>query len=228
MNWDDEGFLLSKNKYNENSVIVEIFTASKGKCTGIIFGGTSKKIKSYLQIGNKLHVNYNYRNDNKIGYFKIEILKAFTPIYFDNKNKLLCISSALNLIKLFTVDFQENSKIFNLIDDFFLILENKNWLKEYILWELKLFKLIGYDLQINNLVSHEIKNNQNQYYVESKNEKKLVPNFLINKNNDNFNDDDLLKGLKLVSDYMEKTILKPNNINYPVARLDFFNNLKNY
>ena len=26
MTWDDEGFLLSKNKYNENSLIVEIFT----------------------------------------------------------------------------------------------------------------------------------------------------------------------------------------------------------
>ena len=26
MTWDDEGFLISKNKYNENSLIVEIFT----------------------------------------------------------------------------------------------------------------------------------------------------------------------------------------------------------
>ena len=26
MNWDDVGFLLSKNRYNENSLIVEIFT----------------------------------------------------------------------------------------------------------------------------------------------------------------------------------------------------------
>ena len=227
MYWDDTGFLLSKNKYNENSVIVEIFTEFKGKCTGIIFGATSKKIKSYLQIGNKLHVNYNYKNDNKIGYFKIEILKAFTPIYFDNKNKLLCISSALNLIKLLTVELQENSKIFKLIDDFFLILENKNWLKDYILWELKFFKLIGYDLEISKLVNHEIKNNINQYYVKTKNEKKFIPNFLIDKNNDNFNNDDLLKALKLVSDYMEKSILKPNNINYPIARSDFFNNLKN-
>ena len=227
MNWDDTGFLLSKNKYNENSVIVEIFTEFKGKCSGIIFGGTSKKIKNYLQIGNKLHVNYNYKNDNKIGYFKIEILKAFTPIYFDNKNKLLCISSALNLIKLLTVESQENYKIFNLINDFFTILENKNWVKEYILWELKFLKVIGYDLELKKLVTYEIKNSKNQYYVKSKNEKKLIPNFLIDKDNENFNKDDLLKGLKLVSDYMEKSILKPNNINYPVARLDFFNNLKN-
>ena len=61
-------------------------------------------------------------------------------------------------------------------------------------------------------MNQEIVNNKNQYYVKSKTEKKLVPNFLIDKENDNFSNDDLLKGLKLVSDYMEKSILKPNNI----------------
>ena len=32
MNWNDSGFLLSKNKYNENSIIAEIFTEHHGKC----------------------------------------------------------------------------------------------------------------------------------------------------------------------------------------------------
>ena len=36
----------------------------------------------------------------------------------------------------------------------------------------------------------------------------------------------LLKGLKLVSDYLEKSILKPNNINYPSSRMHFINLLK--
>ena len=45
MNWSDEGFLISKNRYNENSLIAELFTKDKGKISGIIFGGTSKKLK---------------------------------------------------------------------------------------------------------------------------------------------------------------------------------------
>jgi DNA repair protein RecO (recombination protein O) len=36
----------------------------------------------------------------------------------------------------------------------------------------------------------------------------------------------LLNGLKLVGDYLDKTILKPNNINYPNSRLLFINSLK--
>ena len=39
MIWDDTGFLLSKNRYNENSLILEIFTKNHGKDSGIIFGG---------------------------------------------------------------------------------------------------------------------------------------------------------------------------------------------
>ena len=226
MNWNDQGFLLSKNKYNENSIIAEIFTEHYGKCFGIIFGGTSKKIKNYLQTGNMLHINYTYRNDGKIGYFKVEILKALSPLYFDNKKKLMCLSSAMNLIKLLTAESQENSKIFKLINDFFVILENKNWIKEYIFWELKLLKLVGYDLELNKIVNKEIINNKTTYYVQSSTEKKIVPNFLVDFDYDEFDNNNLLNGLKLVGDYLEKNILITNNLNYPTQRSDFIKILK--
>ena len=226
MNWNDQGFLLSKNKYNENSIIAEIFTEHYGKCSGIIFGATSKKIKNYLQTGNMLHINHTYKNDGKIGYFKVEIIKALSPLYFDNKKKLMCLSSAMNLIKLLTVESQENSKIFKLIHDFFLILENKGWVKEYIFWELKLLKLVGYDLELNKMVNKEIINNKTTYYVQSSTEKKIVPNFLVDLDYDESDNNNLLNGLKLVGDYLEKNILIPNNLNYPTQRLDFIKILK--
>jgi len=226
MNWNDTGFLLSKNKYNENSVIAEIYTKNHGKCLGIIFGASSKKIKNYLEVGNKLRINHTYKNEGRIGYFKVEILKALTPLYFDNKKKLMCLSSAINLIKLLTAESQENSKIFKLIENFFVILANKNWIKEYIFWELELLKLIGYDLELQNIVKQENIDNEIKYYVKSSTEKKIVPNFLIDLDNKELNNTILLSGLNLVGDYLEKSILKPNNINYPSARIDFVNILK--
>ena len=226
MNWSDEGFLISKNRYSENSIIAELFTREKGKVSGIIFGGTSKKIKNYLQIGNKLHVNYNSKNENRIGYFKVEILNAHSPLYFDNIQKLSCITSAINLIKILTVEFQTNKKVFFLIQNLFLILQNQDWLKRYIFWELELLKILGYDLELDNLVEKSLEDNKVVYYVSSSNSKKYVPNFLIDKNLEVDDLDTLLKGLKLVSDYLEKTILKPNNIIYPNSRMLFLNTLK--
>ena len=226
MNWDDTGYLVSKNKYNENSVIADFFTEKHGKCSGIIFGATSKKTKNYLQIGNKFHLNYNYKDEGKIGYFKLEIYKVFTPLYFDSKKKLLCIASAMNLIKVLTADLQENDKIFKLVDKFYYILENENWIKNYIFWELELFKLVGFDLELKKIAKSQNINNKVTYFVESKSEKKNIPNFLIDDKDYKLTKLDLVKGLKLVGDYLDKTILKPNNITFPNTRIDFVNILK--
>ena len=226
MIWDDVGYLLSKNRYNENSLISEIYTKNHGKVSGIIFGGTSKKIRNYLQIGNKLYVNFNSKSENKIGYFKLEISQALSPIYFDDIQKLSCITSAMNLIKILTADFQKNTNIYNLIDNFYLILEAKNWIKQYIFWELELFKNLGYFLELDNLVDKKIVENELKYVSKSSIDKKIIPNFLIDKNEDPENLKVLLSGLKIVSDYLEKTILRPNNIKQPISRLNFINTLK--
>ena len=226
MNWIDEGFLISKNRYNENSLIAELYTKERGKVAGLIFGGTSKKLKNYLQIGNRLHINYNSKTENRIGYFKIEILNAYSPLYFDNKQKLSCITSATNLVKILTADSQTNIKVYKIIEDFFLILKNDDWLKRYILWELDLLKLLGYDLELENLVEKDFVENKVIYYVKSSTEKKYVPNFLIEKDLDVIDKKTLLNGLKLVGDYLDKTILKPNNINFPNSRLLFINSFK--
>ena len=226
MTWDDEGFLISKNKYSENSLIVEIFTKNYGKVSGIIFGGTSRKIKNYLQLGNQLYVNYSSKTENKIGNFKIEILKAYTPVFFDNYRKLLCIFSAFQLIKILTAESQKNLKVYSLIKNFYTFLEKENWIKNYIFWELEFFKVIGYDLELKNLVKKELINNEVKYFVKSTKENKIVPNFLIDNNQDFLNEEILIDGLRLVGDYLEKSILKPNNINYPLNRLRFLNTFK--
>ena len=226
MNWDDVGFLVSKNRYNENSLITEIFTKEHGKVSGIIFGGTSKKIKNYLQVGNLLYTTYNSKTVNRIGYFKIEIFKAFSPIYFDDPQKLNCISSAMNLIKILTADSQTNENVYKLINDFYNILSQNDWLKKYIFWELELLSVLGFNLDLKQMVNKEIIDDKIVYVAKSVAEKKIVPNFLIDNDENLNNSKDLLNGLKLVGDFMDKTILKPNNVNYPLSRNQFINSLK--
>ena len=226
MNWDDTGFLISKNRYNENSLISEFYTKNHGKISGIIFGGTSKKIRNYLQIGNQLYLNYNSKSENKLGYFKLEIQKVYSPIFFENSQKLSCINSAMNLIRLLTAESQSNIKIFDLIEKFYLILSNDKWLRNYIFWELELLKAIGFDLELDNLVTKELLNDKIVYVVKSKTEKKIIPNFLIDKRIIVNDLKTLLNGLKLVSDFLEKTVLKPNNLKYPISRTQFINSLK--
>ena len=226
MHWFDCGYLLSKNKFGENSIIAEFFTHNHGKISGVIYGATSKKIRNYLQIGNKFHINFNSKNENKLGYLTVEIEKILTPLFFEDKKKLSRIVSSMGLVKLLTVDNQTNSSIYQLIEDFYTFLDNKNWINKLIFWELELLKLIGYDLELKKIVSEEIIDDKKLYFVSNNNEKKYIPNFLVEKNNEVNDFNQMFSGLKLISDYLDKSILRPNNISHPKSRIEFLNSIK--
>jgi len=127
----------------------------------------------------------------------------------------------MHLIKLLTAEAQSNKEIFFLIDKFFDILQSNNWIQKYIFWELELLKLLGYDLELKKMAEKEMIDNKIYYFVKSSTEKKIIPNFLVDVDYENTDLKNLLKGLKLVSDYLEKTILKPNNLNLPSSRTHF-------
>ena len=224
MNWQDKGYLLSLNKYNENSSIAEFYTENNGKIVGVIFGSTSKKIKSYLLIGNKFHINSKLREDGSLGYLKVEIDEIKTPVYLENKKKLFCIIYCMNLIKILTAENENNVEIYNLLEKLFKIIELDNWLVEFLYLELNILKSIGYDINFKDYVVDKSINGQTKYIVDSS--QKIIPNFLIDKNINPENLKDIYSGFSIVGDFLDKTIIKPNNKNYPSSRNDFVNLLK--
>ena len=224
MNWQDKGYLLSLNKYNENSSIAEFYTENNGKIVGVIFGSTSKKIKSYLLIGNKFHINSKLREDGRLGYLKVEIDEIKTPVYLENKKKLFCIIYCMNLVKILTAENENNVEIFNLLEKLFKIIELDNWLVEFLYLELNILKSIGYDINFKDYVVNKSINGQTKYIVDST--QKIIPNFLIDKNISPENLKDIYSGYSIVGDFLDKTIIKPNNKNYPSSRNDFVNLLK--
>ena len=224
MNWQDKGYLLSLNKYNENSSIAEFYTENNGKIVGVIFGSTSKKIKSYLLIGNKFHINSKLREDGRLGYLKVEIDEIKTPVYLENKKKLFCIIYCMNLIKILTAENENNIEIYNLLEKLFKIIEFDNWLVEFLYLELNILKSIGYDISFKDYVVDKNINGQTKYIVDSS--QKIIPNFLIDKNLSPENLKDIYSGFSIVGDFLDKTIIKPNNKSYPSSRNDFVNLLK--
>ena len=225
MNWTDKGSLLSKNKFQENSTIVNFYTKNHGKCSGIIFGASSKKIKNYLQIGNELHLNYNSKSDDSFGYFKVEILKVNTPIFFSQKRSMYCINAALNLVKLLTVENQENISIYELVHKLFSILKEENWYISYVFWELDFLRLIGFDLDIKKYAKKE-NNGKNEFYINTNLKRIKVPDFLVYTKEDNVNNQDIIDGLNLISEYLQTNLFLPNNINFPYQRKKFIDDFK--
>ena len=182
MIWEDECYLLSKRKFRENASIINIFTQKKGKIDGIVFGGTSRKVRNYLQISNKLFVSHSSKGENKIGYFKTELIKPISPLYFNDKERTSALISICSLLNILLPDSQPNKKIYQSFEKLINSINLDNWIYLYIFFEINLIKDLGYDTNLTEYLNDIraendfLKINIDGYIYE-------IPNFLIQKKN---------------------------------------------
>ena len=226
MIWEDECYLLSKRKFRENANIINIFTKEKGKVDGIVYGGTSRKIRNYLQISNKLFVSHSSKSENKIGYFKTELIKPISPLYFNDKERTSALISICSLLNILLPESQQNKKIYNSFEKLMNSINLENWIFIYIFFELNLIKDLGYDTNLGQYSSTESKNNEilkikiDGYIYE-------VPNYLIIKKIPlEFNNSLIRKSLYFTRNVLQNKFFIPNNLLFPKSRVvleNYFN-----
>jgi DNA repair protein RecO (recombination protein O) len=218
MNWDDDCYLLSKRKFRENANIINIFTKKKGKIGGIVYGGTSRKIRNYLQISNKLFVSHSSKNENKIGYFKTELIKPISPLYFNDKERTSALISVCALLNTLLPEEQPNNKIFVSFENLINSLNLENWIILYIFFELNLIKDLGYDTNLKQFNNND--NNTETKKISIDGYTYEVPVFLITKKIP----DKLSKILIRKSLYFTRNIILnrffiPNSLIFPKSRV---------
>ena len=173
MYWIDEGYLLSKNSFNENSLIIEVFTLDHGKCSGIVYGGSSRKQKRSFQIGNKILLDWKTKNENKPGYFVVELIDPISPFFFDDKKRSTCILSAASILKILLPERQINKNVYRSFENMLNSLKNNDWIKLYINWELSLIKELGFETKVGKNFNEDTKK------ALSFNRNLLMENFII-------------------------------------------------
>ena len=217
MNWQDEGFILSKRKFRENAIILEVFTNQFGKVNGIVYGGTSRKIKNYLQLTNKIFIVYNSKNENKIGYFKTELVEAIAPKYFDDKSKILCLNSISSMLRMLLPENQSYKNIYLSLGKFFNSLNKKDWLTQYLNWEINLITSLGFGFDFDIKKMADL-NSKKIYNLKIDNIDYKIPIFLLSKKFNDITQEELHKGLNFCRNLMENKFFIPNNIKFPQSR----------
>jgi len=226
MIWEDECYLLSKKKFRENANIINIFTQKKGKIDGIVYGGTSRKVRNYLQISNKLFVSHTSKSENKIGYFKTELIKPISPLYFNDKERTSALISICSLLNILLPESQPNKKIYMSFEKLINSINLDNWIFLYIFFEINLIKELGYDTNLamySKYITSEknyIKNKIDGYIYE-------IPNYLVQrKMPENFTNLLVRKSLYFTRQVMQNKFFIPNNLLFPKSRIileNYFN-----
>jgi len=226
MNWQDEGFLLSKIKFRENANIINVFSSTHGKVSGIVYGGNSRKIRNFLQISNKIFIFYTSKAENRIGYFKTELIEAISPKYFNDKIKTTSLLSLSSILNLLLPDSQPYKNLYASVDVFLKDLDKKNWLLNYIYWEINLLKELGFDPYLEQF-SKDINDADDHKIVEIDNIRYQVPIFLLKKENSEIIDNKkILRALSFTRNLLSNKFFLPNDLIFPKARIileNYFN-----
>ena len=218
MIWEDECYLLSKRKFRENANIINIFSRERGRISGLVYGGNSRKIRNYLQISNKLFVEHNLKNENKIGYFKTELIKPVSPLFFDDRERTSALISLCSMLSILLPEAQPNKNIYNSFEEFINSISISNWIILYIFLELNLGKDLGYDPNLEkfkkSFFNEEIKKIQIDtfshdvpYFLISKKPPEKVSNLLIKKS------------LFFTRSLIQNKFFIPNNLPFPKSRI---------
>ena len=215
MYWQDEGFLLSKNNLDENSIIIEAFTSRHGKYTGIVYGGSSRKQKRNFQIGNKILFNWKSKNENKSGYFNIELIKPIAPLFFDDKKKSVCILAATSILKILLPERQINEKVYNSFEQMLNNLISENWIQFYIHWELSLIKELGFEIDFLNVKDSE-KKLSNSIEINGKSFK--IPVMIIDKTIKKNSNNEIREALIFNKNLLVENFISPNRLKFPLFR----------
>ena len=212
MYWTDEGYLISKTNFKENSIIIEAFTMKHGKYSGIVYGGSSRKQKKNFQIGNKILINWKSKSENKPGYFNIELIKPIAPLFFDDKKRSICILSSASILKTLLPEGQINERIYKSFEIMLNDLKTDNWIILYIFWELSLIKELGYEinfLESDMKIDNSIKINDKFF---------KIPKIIYKKNSCYKHNKEIKEALIFNKELIMENFIIPNKLKFPFFR----------
>ena len=87
----------------------------------------------------------------------------------------------------------------------------------YLNWEVELIQYLGFGFNINKADTKK-DFNENTITINVDNVSYKMPKFLISKNLEKINNNDIYNGLNFVRNLLENKFFNPNNLRFPYSR----------
>ena len=101
MEWRDEGLVVGVRKHGETSVILDLFTAERGRHAGLVQGGRSRRLRPLLQPGNSLVATWRARTEDQLGTLVVEPLRLRAGGMMGSARALHALNHLCALLRLF-------------------------------------------------------------------------------------------------------------------------------
>jgi DNA repair protein RecO (recombination protein O) len=151
VNWSDDGIVLGGRRFGEGGLILDVLTAQRGRRSGLVYGGASRKRRAQYEAGNTIALSWTGRFDDQLGRFDVaESRKERASRLLDDAAALAAISTITGILRASMNEGDAaGSNLFEatvlLLDE----LENPDvWPALYVRWELGLLSALGFGLDL--------------------------------------------------------------------------------
>ncbi|MBU1287864.1 MAG: DNA repair protein RecO, partial [Alphaproteobacteria bacterium] len=151
MNWTDEGLILGGRRFGEGGLILDVLTKTKGRRSGLVYGGASRARRAQYEAGNTVSLSWTGRLEEQLGRFDVaESTRERASRVLDDAGALSAISAVTTLLRgALDEGDAAGSALYEattiLLDQ---IEAREVWPALYVRWELGLLSALGFGLDL--------------------------------------------------------------------------------
>ncbi len=148
--WQDEGVLLAARPHGETSVIIDLFSPTKGRHAGVVRGGISRKMTPHLQPGAQLSVTWKARLDSHLGAFTIEPIRSRAAVVMADRLALAGLNAVCALLAHVLPEREPHLPLYHRTTGLLDLLDQPDlWPLAYLRWEQALLEEMGFGLDLS-------------------------------------------------------------------------------
>jgi DNA repair protein RecO (recombination protein O) len=232
MQWRDEGIILGGRKFGESGLILDVLTRTKGRRSGLVHGGASRRKRGQFEPGNSIDLSWSGRLEEQLGRFDVaEATRLRAARLLDLPDALAAVASATSILRGALNEGDEaGSAIYEATTIMLDALEDSAvWPAVYTRWELGLLASLGFGLDLENCAisgandglthvsprtGRAVRGSEAEDYVDRL---FVLPDFLV-KPSSGAMPSDIVNGLELTGFFIERRLFHANNKDLPEAR----------
>lgn len=232
MNWSDDGIVLGGRRFGEGGLILDVLTREKGRRSGLIYGGASRRKRAQFEAGNTIALSWTGRLDDQLGRFDVaEASRDRASRLLDDPAALAALAAITALLRAgLNEGDAAGSSLYEattlLLDE---LTHPEVWPALYVRWELGLLSALGFGLDLdecavsgaNDGLTHvsprtgrAVRGSEAEQYVDRL---FALPAFLLDSRADIF-PGDIAAGLRLTGHFIENRLFASVHRGLPVER----------
>jgi DNA repair protein RecO (recombination protein O) len=147
--WSDEGTILTTRPFGEGGAIVDVFTEGHGRHTGVVRGGSGRRLSPTVQPGAQVAVTWKARLDEHLGAFTVEPVRSRAAQAMGDRLSLQGLNAVVALLTEGLPERDAHPALYArtvaLLD---LMGQGDLWPLAYLQWELAFLEEMGFALDL--------------------------------------------------------------------------------